>query len=495
MKGSIYLLAILLLNPNALFSQLIHFKSNSYALRAEEDKNLTQIYQASLSKSDCIFYLKGHTDADGSENYNLKLSKKRAETVMKGLIKKGIASSRISIEYFGETKPLKNNAFSRRVEIEIKCYEALEEIIKKEELSSVWNLYKSIPRAGEISESFTNKSGFQKKLSDGSFVFISMNSIEGNPDQKLNVTVETFGNYNNMFLTGLSTMNQNGSLMESDGMYRIGFTNEAGRMAQLKEGNTIKIFIPVKENSSGMGQYSPVNMRNYIAWYKQSENGAENLTVNPFIKLCCCAGVYTDDCPFFFCKIKRFFSPKKNTSPAPAVNPLFSGSDACNKPDNIDIFYMINKDRLSQKFLTIQSFRQYVLKSTAAKLNKEITELIPGVDKNLYMMLEVSSYNIVNCDRFVGSDRLTETVLDIDYSEKMDARLYFKDIKSVMPAQKDGNGRLIFQNVPKGFLVTLLIVKYVEDKIFIAKEKFRIGDKISPKFKKVEIDALYDPVN
>lgn len=67
----------------------------------------------------------GNTDNVGSNEYNMKLSKKRADAVLNYLLKKGIQRSRITEEWKGEEMPIKDNstktgrAFNRRVEIKI----------------------------------------------------------------------------------------------------------------------------------------------------------------------------------------------------------------------------------------------------------------------------------------------------------------------------------------------------------------------------------------
>ena len=67
----------------------------------------------------------GHTDNDGDENYNLILSKKRAETVRRKLETFGAKYEQIEVYYYGEWKPLKDNdnkeqkGFNRRVEIQV----------------------------------------------------------------------------------------------------------------------------------------------------------------------------------------------------------------------------------------------------------------------------------------------------------------------------------------------------------------------------------------
>jgi outer membrane protein OmpA-like peptidoglycan-associated protein len=46
-----------------------------------------------------------HTDSKGSEEYNIKLSKRRAEAVVNYLVKKGIDPVRITREAFGKSLP------------------------------------------------------------------------------------------------------------------------------------------------------------------------------------------------------------------------------------------------------------------------------------------------------------------------------------------------------------------------------------------------------
>ncbi len=77
-----------------------------------------------FSKLDVVII--GNTDNMGSNEYNLKLSKKRADAVLNYLLQKGIERNRITEQWKGEENPIKDNstptgrAFNRRVEIRIK---------------------------------------------------------------------------------------------------------------------------------------------------------------------------------------------------------------------------------------------------------------------------------------------------------------------------------------------------------------------------------------
>lgn len=67
--------------------------------------------------------IEGHTDAIGSDQYNMKLSKERAQAVREFLISKGVSPDRISAHGEGESQPIASNdtpegrANNRRVEI------------------------------------------------------------------------------------------------------------------------------------------------------------------------------------------------------------------------------------------------------------------------------------------------------------------------------------------------------------------------------------------
>ena len=71
------------------------------------------------------FSVEGHTDSDGSEMYNQKLSEARANAVRDAIIKRGISASNVVAIGFGETAPIASNkkaegkAQNRRTEVKL----------------------------------------------------------------------------------------------------------------------------------------------------------------------------------------------------------------------------------------------------------------------------------------------------------------------------------------------------------------------------------------
>jgi outer membrane protein OmpA-like peptidoglycan-associated protein len=76
-------------------------------------------------KTDWSLNLAGHTDNVGNDEFNLDLSKRRAESTKAYFVSKGIDGARITTEYFGETKPIDTNDTpagrkkNRRVEMKL----------------------------------------------------------------------------------------------------------------------------------------------------------------------------------------------------------------------------------------------------------------------------------------------------------------------------------------------------------------------------------------
>ena len=53
--------------------------------------------------------IQGHTDATGSDAYNLKLGEARAEAVRRYLNKQGVALNRMSTISYGKSEPVESN--------------------------------------------------------------------------------------------------------------------------------------------------------------------------------------------------------------------------------------------------------------------------------------------------------------------------------------------------------------------------------------------------
>ena len=111
-----------ILTDGKIITTGIKFVSGKSSLKAESMGTINEIYQIMTDYPELKFSVEGHTDNVGAEEFNLTLSKQRAETVKDQLISMGIDSERLQSNGFGESKPLLDNsedagrANNRRVE-------------------------------------------------------------------------------------------------------------------------------------------------------------------------------------------------------------------------------------------------------------------------------------------------------------------------------------------------------------------------------------------
>jgi OOP family OmpA-OmpF porin len=88
----------------------IRFDVGKSTLKPESMGAINEIFNLMKDNPDLKFSVEGHTDSQGDDAFNMKLSKERAETVMNTLIKLGISASRLTAKGWGESKPIANNA-------------------------------------------------------------------------------------------------------------------------------------------------------------------------------------------------------------------------------------------------------------------------------------------------------------------------------------------------------------------------------------------------
>ena len=89
--------------------QSVYFDPAQAILKEEYKNYLKKVIQVINGHTDLRLKVIGHTDWDGSDAYNEKLSQKRAETIIQFLESNGLEKDRIEYEYKGEKKPADSN--------------------------------------------------------------------------------------------------------------------------------------------------------------------------------------------------------------------------------------------------------------------------------------------------------------------------------------------------------------------------------------------------
>jgi len=100
----------------------ILFDINKATINGESMGTINEIVKLMTEHPDLNFSIEGHTDSDGEESFNQKLSEDRSASVKTMLVKLGINASRLESKGFGESNPVSENsspegkANNRRVE-------------------------------------------------------------------------------------------------------------------------------------------------------------------------------------------------------------------------------------------------------------------------------------------------------------------------------------------------------------------------------------------
>lgn len=116
----------------------VHFDTNKADVKGSSATTLDKMVAIFKEYPDSNILVEGHTDSAGAEEYNLNLSKQRAESVTNYLSANGIAASRLTTKWYGELQPIGDNATpegktkNRRVELAIVASEGLKQEAAKE---------------------------------------------------------------------------------------------------------------------------------------------------------------------------------------------------------------------------------------------------------------------------------------------------------------------------------------------------------------------------
>ncbi len=88
----------------------IRFDLGKATLKPESMGVINEIYELMQKYPDLKFSVEGHTDSQGDDAFNLKLSEQRAQSVMNTLVNMGISQDRLSAKGWGESNPISDNA-------------------------------------------------------------------------------------------------------------------------------------------------------------------------------------------------------------------------------------------------------------------------------------------------------------------------------------------------------------------------------------------------
>ncbi|MFC1799419.1 OmpA family protein [Candidatus Eisenbacteria bacterium] len=120
------------------FDSGILFDVDKASLKPPIEAELVELALILNKYNDTNILLEGHTDSTGSEEHNLDLSRKRAQSVSNFLAVQEVSPTRFTIMGYGEVQPIAENAtaegrsLNRRVEIAIYANDKLKKVAEEQ---------------------------------------------------------------------------------------------------------------------------------------------------------------------------------------------------------------------------------------------------------------------------------------------------------------------------------------------------------------------------
>ncbi|MFP4397768.1 MAG: OmpA family protein [Desulfonatronovibrio sp.] len=102
------------------FKSELMFDFDSATIKPGGMKEIARVAKVLNRYPQTLLRVEGHTDQVGSEDYNQRLSERRAEAIQNALIQMDVDPGRITAIGYGESQPISSeDALNRRVEIRI----------------------------------------------------------------------------------------------------------------------------------------------------------------------------------------------------------------------------------------------------------------------------------------------------------------------------------------------------------------------------------------
>lgn len=269
---------------------IFYFDSDIDTLNSKQYQQLQQFIDNTLStKKYKEIYVIGYTDADGSNQYNIDLSKRRAEFVTKQLVSHGLPETLIDKNYKGESNPLAQNineinkSKNRRVEIILRLFDikTASDVVK--ELNGNEEQVYILDNTKE--NYIEGKHGI--KIIFPPYCF----DINGNKKadfEKIKITLTEVTNVRQAFFSNVLTESNDG-LLETGGMYKVvAKLNDT----ELKMKNNMQYTVQINNQklADNMSVYLPQDSSsNGLVKWRNTNTSFEKTTtfkgVRPFLKL------------------------------------------------------------------------------------------------------------------------------------------------------------------------------------------------------------------
>ncbi len=504
MKGiTIFILGLFLtgikLNAQNPVQAAAYFEINATELKPEELKRIDSLLNnldRSLIDSVKLF---AYADAPGSSAYNFQLGEKRLKS-LHPIFSAFLNDSLISSQNFSDSQEIDSVYNDERRKVDIR-------IFLKPEPDYGPGIEALLNQLSEPGESFTIDSQKDTSLltKKGTIIHIPSKAFVGaNSKDPITITVREVRKKSEMILEGLTTMTTDGQVLESDGMFKVEAT-QGKKELKLRAKKDIVVFTEVKK---------PLDRPQlFDAWHDDSLNNilwdlnANSISQMPLDQMSLCCGTLDDrngSCPFFFCKIKRFFNPPSSSNrqsrrrggemiegiPCGIIKEYFDKYGVEDLNELRELLENRNPE-LAGKIETDADLMEAI--SADQKKEKEVQFAKGNFQSNdveMYLF-NLGSLGWRNVDCFTGSWQIPiSVVVPAEPINHCKVNLVFKDMNVIIAGRPLYNVGFTFDNLPKGKDAHVVALKYINEEAYIAIQEIEIGDKIDLEFKKASLAEI-----
>ncbi|MEM9919212.1 MAG: OmpA family protein [Bacteroidota bacterium] len=466
MKNLLFLFAFLLIQSlgfsQQTFRSFVYFKTDEANISEETSRMVQEVVDLWRNSEEASLLLIGHTDNVGSLKYNLALSQKRVEAIRDLFLQLGMPNDLMALRFLGETAPTttnedeQNRQQNRRVEMVLTYQEKVPVLTVEEPVDTSLDITQVVVEEApeENIQDFLAQFAPAPQLfhisplrdtsiqgAAGTILFFKANSLKlpPNPDSLVVIQLTEYYTAAEIILNNLTTTAKNRPL-ETAGMIKVEAWNKE-QSIPLKRGQRLEVFFPNANTSKDFQLFKPAHTEanEAVSWRRMT-----NARTNP----CNAAGMVNNSCAYrnfigrWFCNWRQARAFRKNWK---------------NRTRNIQA-----RNATSTKAV---DYDQLI-----ATIKDEGNPCRTFLSPNLAL---------INCDRFLNEypqNQLVDVLLQEKAQPSKLTAIVFHRIKSVMQGSPYARDQYFFQNLPPGHRVTLVSIKYQDEKVYLAQKACKVKE-------------------
>ncbi len=469
----------------------LYFENKEYTLTSANLKNLVQ-YAEILTDSSILItaiQINGYTDEKASDDFNITLSKNRAEAVYNNLSSRIPANSSniIKVQWYGETipeNPQSGYHYGKRcVDIIITYTQA-----KVEEIPVTDNIQDLLDKLKTPKQYFTIDPDRDTVIygNYGTVINIPADAFyipESKSNEQVEIILQESYTVSDMLLNGLTTVSGK-SQLQTDGMLYVN-AKIGSRMLTLKDDKALRILIPTDSLVEGMQFFTGAHDANgNLNWqvsrrqFRSINRYQLNRLLDPsmFSKK-----VRRKSCPYLFCGMRNDLG---------LVTPAYTERKSYYRT-NWKAYYAY-VDSLCVAFGVKDRYA----------LNRLLNKRQEKEAKTNFYMVESTGLGFMNCDRFIDLPEEQKTIVMVDapLTDNVVAYMVFKSFKSILPTNYASASKIGFSNVGKGNTCYVVLIKYENKTPYLSITELEIAENatVQPVFNQMteaELKAALNKLN